>query len=88
MYSVKSAESLHKGLGGDFEFGTKIKSTYTGVHPTIWILALRSKLGAWQSHLCFRLENSEFDHLATMLASTKGLKDGKKTYCGPLGHRA
>ena len=35
MCSVKSAESLHKGLGGDFEFGTKIKSTYTGVHPTI-----------------------------------------------------
>ena len=47
-------------------------------------MALRSKLEAWYRHLCFKAENSDFDHFQKMLASCKGLEDGNKTYWVPL----
>ena len=88
MCSVKSAKSLHKILGGDFEFGSKINPTHPSGHPNIWTLALRSILRVLQTHLCLRLEKGEFDHLHKMLPSTKGLKHKDKTYCGPWWHMA
>ena len=54
---------------GKFEFGTKINTTYPGDRFAIWTLALRPKLRAWQSHLCFSSENSGFDPLDSTLPS-------------------
>ena len=73
---------------GKFEFGTKINTTYPGDHFAIWTLALRPKLRAWQSHLCFSSENSGFDPLDSTLSSLQCAKSGNQSYCGPWWYRA
>ena len=78
------AESLHKILRDDFDFGVLIKPTHPGWHPNIWILALSPKLCVWHSLLSFKPENSDFDHLDKKGPSYKVLKNKNKTYHGPL----
>ena len=74
-------------MGGDFEFGCKIKTTYPSVHPSIWSLALRPKLWLQRSDLYFKPKNADFEHLDKILPLFQGLGDGNETYCGSLWHR-
>ena len=69
-------------MGGDFEFGCKIKTTHPGVHPTICNLALSPKQWLQWSHLDSKPKIGDFEHIGKVQPIPPDLGDGNKTYCG------
>ena len=75
-------------MGGDFEFGCKIKTTHPGVHPTICNLALSPKPWLQWSHLDFKPKKGDFEHIDKIQPIPLDLGDRNETYSGSLWHRA
>ena len=84
---AKNGNPCSRNFLGLFLFYVKIKTTYPGVQPPIWTLALGPKPGLQDPYRGSRLKLGGFDHLDIMPYSLMNLRGGNLVQRGSIWSR-